>query len=155
LACVGLPQLRLEQPRRIKDTADMARPTNALIVEDEPHVRAFVRLMLKNVGITSTWEAADGTQALAMVAEHQPELVMLDINLPMMNGLEVLKLLHDQRPELPVIMLSSQSAMKTVLECVKLGAVAYILKHSPPAEALKMLRDAIDSLEDEAADEET
>ena len=133
----------------------MARPTNALIVEDEPHVRAFVRLMLKNVGITSTWEAADGTQALAMVAEHQPELVMLDINLPMMNGLEVLKLLHDQRPELPVIMLSSQSAMKTVLECVKLGAVAYILKHSPPAEALKMLREAIDSLEDEAADEET
>ena len=133
----------------------MARPTNALIVEDEPHVRAFVRLLLKNVGITSTWEAADGTQALAMVAEHQPELVMLDINLPMLNGLEVLQLLHDQRPELPVIMLSSQSAMKTVLECLKLGAVAYILKHSPPAEALKMLREAIDSLEDETAAGET
>jgi CheY-like chemotaxis protein len=133
----------------------MARPTNALIVEDEPHVRAFVRLLLKNVGITSTWEAADATQALAMVAEHQPELVMLDINLPMMNGLEVLQLLHEQRPDLPVIMLSSQSAMKTVLECVKLGAVAYILKHSPPAEALKMLREAIDGLGDEAVEEET
>ena len=45
-------------------------------------------------------------------------------------------------------MLSSQSAMTTVLECVKLGAVAYILKHSPPAEALKMLREAIDGLAD-------
>ena len=73
----------------------MARPTSALIVEDEPHVRVFVRLLLKEVGITTPWEAADGTQALAMVAEHQPELVMLDINLPMMNGLEVLKLLHE------------------------------------------------------------
>jgi DNA-binding NarL/FixJ family response regulator len=131
----------------------MARPTNALIVEDEPHVRAFVRVLLKEAGITTTWEAPDGAQALAMVAKHQPELVMLDINLPMMNGVEVLQLLHDQRPELPVIMLSSQSAMKTVLECVKLGAIAYILKHSPPAEALKMLREAIDGLADSAAGE--
>ena len=130
----------------------MPRPTNALIVEDEPHVRAFVRVLLKEVGITKTWEAADGAQALAMVTEHGPELVMLDINMPVMNGLEVLQLLHEQRPELPVIMLSSQSAMKTVLECVKLGAIAYVLKHSPPAAALRMLRDAIDKLEDDVAD---
>ncbi len=125
----------------------MARPVNALIVDDEPHVRTFVRVLLKEAGITKTWEAADGTQALAMVAEHRPELVMLDINLPMMNGLEVLQLLHEQRPELPIIMLSSQSAMKTVLECVKLGALAYILKHSKPAEALEMLREALDRCE--------
>jgi CheY-like chemotaxis protein len=131
----------------------MSRPTNALIVEDEPHVRAFVRLLLKEVGITKTWEAADGAQALAMVAEHQPGLVLLDINMPVMNGLEVLQLLQEQQPDLPVIMLSSQSAMKTVLECVKLGAVAYILKHSPPAEALKMLREAIGVLEDDSADD--
>ncbi len=131
----------------------MPRPTTALIVDDEPHVRAFVRLLLKEVGITSTWEAADGTQALAMLAAHEPDLVILDISLPMMSGLEVLQLLHEQRPELPVIMLSSQSAMKTVLECVKLGAVAYILKHSPPAEALKMLREAVDNLADGEAGE--
>jgi DNA-binding NarL/FixJ family response regulator len=127
----------------------MPRPTNALIVEDEPHVRAFVRVLLKDVDITQTWEAADGAQALAMVAEHDPELVILDINMPIMNGLEVLQLLREQRPELPVIMLSSQSAMKTVLECVKLGAIAYILKHSPPAEARQMLRDALATLDDD------
>ena len=132
----------------------MPRPTNALIVEDEPHVRAYIRVLLKEAGITTTWEAADGTQALAMVAEHQPELVMLDINLPMMNGLEVLQLLHEQRPELPVIMLTSQSAMKTVLESVKLGAIAYVLKQSPKAEALKMLRDVVDGLADDEAAEE-
>ena len=131
----------------------MARPTNALIVEDEPHVRAFVRVLLKEAGITQTWEAGDGAQGLAMVAEHQPELVMLDINLPMMNGIEVLTAVHAQRPELPVIMLSSQSSMKTVLECVKQGAVAYILKHSPPAEALAMLREALDDLADDGPDE--
>lgn len=133
----------------------MARPTNALIVEDEPHVRAFVKLMLKDAGITQTWEAGDGAQAIAMMNEHNPELVMLDINLPIMNGLEVLQAIQQERPELPVIMLSSQSSMKTVLECVKLGAVAYILKHSPPAEALKMLREALDGLAGAADDEST
>ncbi len=131
----------------------MARPTNALIVDDEAHVRAFVRMLLKQVGITDAWEASDGAQAIAMVAEHNPELVMLDINLPVMNGIEVLQALQDERPELPIIMLSSQSSMKTVMECVKLGAVAYILKHSPSAEAQKMLREAIEGLAEEDATE--
>ena len=130
----------------------MPRPTNALIVEDEVHVRAFVRLLLKEVGIESVWEAGDGAQALALARQHRPELVLLDINLPMMNGLEVLKHLSAELPEIPVIMMTSQSTMKTVLESVKLGAVAYILKHSPKAEALKMLSDAVDGLADDAVE---
>ena len=130
----------------------MPRPTSALIIEDEPHVRVFLRLMLKECGIENIWEAADGAQGIAEIAAHRPELVLLDINLPVMNGLEVLQLLHEEQPDLPVIMVSSQSAMKTVLECVKLGAKAYILKHSPRDEALKMLREALDGIEDDSAD---
>ena len=120
----------------------MPRPTNALIVDDEAHVRQFVKLLLKQQGIEQTWEAANGTQALAMVAQHNPQLVMLDINLPLMSGLEVLGALTQERRHRPVIMMTSQSSMKTVLECVKLGATAYILKHSPRAEAVKALADA-------------
>ena len=132
----------------------MPRPTNALIVDDEAHVRQFVKLLLKQQGIEQTWEAANGTQALAMVAQHDPELVMLDINLPLMSGLEVLGALTQERRRRPVIMLTSQSSMKTVLECVKLGATAYILKHSPRAEAAKALADALDGLADASAEEE-
>ncbi len=127
----------------------MARPTNALIVDDEPHVRLFVKMLLKQLGIEQTWEAGDGVKALAMVAAHNPQLVLLDINLPMMSGLEVLGTITSERRHLPVIMISAQSSMKTVMECVKLGATAYILKHSPKAEALKMLGEALDSLEDQ------
>ncbi len=125
----------------------MARPTNALIVDDEAHVRVFVRTLLKQAGIEETWEASDGTQALAIVARHRPELIMLDINLPMMSGLEVLAALQAEPGSPPVIMMSAQSSMKTVMECVKLGAFAYILKHSPKAEALKVLREALDRLD--------
>lgn len=134
----------------------MPRPTNALIIEDEAHVRVFLRLLLKECGIENVWEASDGAQGLAMVESHQPELVLLDINLPVMNGLEVLRLIQEEKqPGLPVIMVSSQSAMKTVLECVRLGAAAYILKHSERADALKMLREALDGLADDAPVEGT
>lgn len=124
----------------------MARPTNALIVEDEVHVRVFLRLLLKECGIETAWEAGDGAQAIALVAQHRPELVLLDINLPIMNGLEVLQTLREEHPDLPVIMLTSQSAMKSVLECVKLGALAYILKHSPKEEVRRLLQEALDGL---------
>ena len=133
----------------------MARPTSALIVEDEAHVRVFLRLLLKECGIETAWEAADGAQGLALVAQHRPELVLLDINLPVMNGIEVLQVLQEEQPDLPVIMLTAQSAMKTVLECVKLGAVAYILKHSQKDEAAKMLREALDGLAATSEDEES
>jgi len=140
----------------------MARPTNALIVDDEAHVRVFVRLLLKQFGIEQTWEAGDGVRALAMIAQHRPELVMLDINLPMMSGLEVLAALQHEPWSPPVIMISAQSSMKTVNECVKLGATAYILKHSPRPVALKMLGDALENLaqthtadgDDEVADDD-
>jgi two-component system chemotaxis response regulator CheY len=124
----------------------MLRPTNALIVDDEPHVRVFVRLLLKELGIETTWEARDGVEAIAKIEEHSPELLLLDVNLPLMSGLEVLAQVEEARPELPVIMISSENAMKTVVEAMQRGAIAYVLKHSPRREALKALGDALDSL---------
>lgn len=131
----------------------MPRPTNALIVDDEPHVRVFLKMVLKNLGIETTWEAGDGAQALAMARLHQPELVLLDINLPIMSGLEVLEQLGKMLPGVPVVMVTSQGAMKSVLECVKLGARAYILKHGSKTETLKMLREALDEPAQDVADE--
>ena len=128
----------------------MSRPTTALIVDDEPHARTYVRLLLKELGVTTFWEAGDGAQALALFSQHQPEVVLLDVNLRMMNGLQVLQQIKTKNPDVPVIMLSSESALKTVHEAIRLGALAYVLKHSPKEAALASLTDAFDSLEDEA-----
>lgn len=129
----------------------MPRPTNALIVDDEAHVRVFVRMLLKEVGIENVWEAANGAQAIAMIQQHWPELVMLDVNLPIMSGLEVLREIHDAAPEIPVIMVSSQTAMKTVAESARLGAVTFLLKHSPKDVTLKTLREALDTIEQQGS----
>lgn len=130
----------------------MARPTHALIVDDEPHVRAFMRLLLREVGVSECWEAADGQTALALIQQHEPGLVLLDINLPQMSGIDVLAKLNELQSEVPVVMITSQSAMSTVNETLRLGAVGYILKHSPKEEAVEALRDVVESLDEETGE---
>ena len=125
----------------------MPRPKSALIVDDEEHARTYIRLLLKEVGIPLCWEANDGQQALEVFAKRQPELVVLDVNLRLMTGLQVLKEIKQENPDVPVIMLSSESALKTVHEAVRLGAVAYILKHSAKDIALQTLKDALATIE--------
>ena len=126
----------------------MSRPTNALIVDDESHVRAFVRLLLREVGITECWEAADGKSAVELAKQHKPELVMLDINLPGLSGLQVLAQLKDADPDVSVVIVTSQSAISTVSESVRLGAVGYLLKHCPKEETLKALREVLESIDE-------
>lgn len=127
----------------------MARPTNALIVDDEPHVRTFARMLLREIGITEVWEVADGVKAVEFLNQYEPQLMLLDINMPNMNGMELLQELHGAGWDVPVIVLSSESAMKTVQDAAALGACGYILKHSPRQEALKNLRALVDGLADE------
>jgi two-component system, chemotaxis family, chemotaxis protein CheY len=127
----------------------MARPTTALIVDDEPHVRTFMKLILKEVGIATCWEASSGVEALELEAKHHPDLMLLDINLPVMGGLEVLSKLREANSEIAVVVFTSQTAMNTVSEAVRLGAAGYILKHSPREEAVEALRDVIEELSGE------
>jgi two-component system, chemotaxis family, chemotaxis protein CheY len=126
----------------------MARITNALIVDDESHVRAFMRLLLREIGIEECWEAGDGVSAVQLAQVHKPQLVLLDINLPGLNGLQVLAQLKQQNADLPVVMVTSQSSLNTVSEAVRLGASGYLLKHCPKEETLAAMRDVLDSLED-------
>jgi DNA-binding NarL/FixJ family response regulator len=125
----------------------MAWPTNALIVDDEAHVRALVRLLLKELGITHVWEAADGQSAVDMTVQVKPELVMLDINLPILSGLKALAQLRDLEPDIPVIMMTSQTALGAVQEAARLGAAGYVLKHVPKKDAVAALREVLDALE--------
>jgi CheY-like chemotaxis protein len=125
----------------------MPRPANALIVDDEPHVRVFLRLVLNELGIETIWEAADGGEALDIAEQRQPELILLDINLPVLGGVEVMKQLSATQPETPVVVISSQRSKQTVLDCHQLGAIAYVLKDSSKDETLRILAEALDSLD--------
>lgn len=125
----------------------MPRPQTALVVDDEKHVRLFAKLLLREVGITTVWEGTDGTQAIELLNAHEPDLLVLDINMPQMTGFEVLKELKEAGWNMPVIMLTAENSMKAVREASQLGAVGYILKHAKRDDALASLRDTLDALE--------
>ncbi|HEY4988696.1 MAG TPA: response regulator [Opitutaceae bacterium] len=130
----------------------MPRPANVLIVDDEPHVRVLIRVLLKQLGIEQVWDAVDGNEALEKAALHKPDVILLDINLPQVGGLEVLAKLKAAYPKIPVIIVSSQSTMKTVIQTRELGAEAYVLKHAPKSEVLQMLSDAFDNIAAKSGD---
>ena len=127
----------------------MPRPTNALIVDDEEHVRAFMRLMLRELGINECWEAGDGASAVQLAQQHAPQLIVLDINMPGLNGLEVLAQLKEINPDFAVVMATSQRSMNHVSEALRLGAAGYLLKHSPREEVMSGLKDVMDTLEED------
>jgi len=126
----------------------MPRPTTALIVDDELPARVYVRLLLRELGFTTLWEAKDGAEALKLFAQHRPGLVMLDMNLRMTTGLQVLQRIKGSNPAVPVIMLSSEDAPATAEEALRLGASAYLIKHSPNEDALEKLREVLEGLGD-------
>lgn len=125
----------------------MAWPKDAVIVDDEPHVRAFLRLVLKELGVAQVWEAGDGSEGFRLIQEHEPDLVLLDINLPLVSGLQVLEQAIERQPDLLVIMVTSESALKTVHDALRLGASAYVLKHAPKNEVLATIRETIEARE--------
>ncbi len=102
-----------------------------LLVDDEAHIRTFIGLIARSLGSSEIIEAANGDEALARYAEESPDLVLLDVNLPGMGGLQILEMILAQNPDARVVMLTSLANRQTVEESLRLGAVGYIRKDTP------------------------
>ena len=98
-----------------------------LVVEDEPRIQAFVARALRADG-TAVSVADDGRRGLARALEQQYDLVILDLLLPGLDGLELLRELHGRKPELPVLILSARLDLETKLRGFELGATDYLVK---------------------------
>ena len=116
-----------------------------LVVDDEAHIRKFVSLMLKALGEPVVLQAANGTEALQIYEREKPDLVLLDVNMPRVDGLQTLRNLKRVDPKCTVIMLTSLVNRQTVEECLHLGAVGYLRKDNPPDEMTAQLRKIIRS----------
>lgn len=104
-------------------------PITVLIVDDHQVVRAGLRSMIEDEkGITVVGEAGDGEEALAMVKELSPTLVLMDIEMPKMNGLEATRLIKSVAPTTSVVMISGYDKESYVIEAIRAGAAGYVLK---------------------------
>jgi DNA-binding response OmpR family regulator len=110
-------------------------PVTIVLAEDDTELRSNYALCLRQAG-HDVWEAADGAQALALVRAHAPELLILDMWMPILNGLEVLERLVGaaEAVGIKVVMLSNQCDSDTRLEGFALGVVDYWNKDMPVAE---------------------
>ncbi len=119
----------------------MTAPTRVLIVDDDALVRAGLSMMLGGAAdLQIVGEAEDGTQVLAAIDAHRPDVVLMDIRMPRMDGLAALRLVR-ARPGAPeVIVLTTFDVDEHVLTALRDGAAGFLVKDTPPMEILHAIR---------------
>lgn len=115
-------------------------PVRVLIVDDHPIWREGTARYLAEAGYTIAGTAGDGGQALRVTAAIRPDVVLLDLNLPDMDGAEVTRNLLTAHPSVRVLMLSASGARQDVLNAVTAGAVGYVLKSAQLTELVAAVR---------------
>ena len=102
-------------------------PIRALVVDDEPAIRRFLRTSLSTQGYEVT-EAEGGKAALAAIRQHVPDIIVLDLGLPDIDGFEVIRLLRAEGISVPIVVLSSRSDEAGKVQALDLGADDYVTK---------------------------
>jgi DNA-binding NtrC family response regulator len=97
-----------------------------LIVDDEVGIRDSLRLLLKSSFEVIT--AEDGEEAVAKVAAENPDMVLLDLIMPKIDGIEALRTIKEQRPNLPIVILTGTNTVRTAVQAMKYGAIDYLGK---------------------------
>ncbi len=121
----------------------MAIPESALIVDDEAHVRAFLKLVLERLGIPVIYEAGRMGEAREKFAAHSPVLVTLDINLPGGSGMDLLREFRAVDDDVLIVMISTEVQAGLVNEAVGAGADGFIRKDLPCEAILAELKDIL------------
>ena len=121
-------------------------PANVLIVDDSGIMRQMIRKTLDMAGLDvgETYEAANGIEAFAQLAQHDISVVVLDINMPVMNGVQFLQRLHDDERlrDIPVVVASTEGSETRIQHLLEQGARGFIRKPFHP----EQLRDVLEPI---------
>jgi DNA-binding NarL/FixJ family response regulator len=118
----------------------MSNPIRVVLADDHVFVRDGIKSLLENeANIEVVGEATDGLEALKIVETAQPDLLILDIRMPNLTGIEVVEKLRSQNNLVKIVMLSMHESEEYVLKSIKAGADGYLLKGSSKEEFLKAL----------------
>ncbi len=101
---------------------------NIMLVDDSRTIRKIQRRTLEQLGHTDIVDAEDGVQALAKFNEKAPDLILIDWNMPNMNGIELVQKIRATNKAIPLIMCTTEAEKSRVLEAIKAGVNNYIVK---------------------------
>ena len=118
--------------RNAKQAEALVQQLHVLVVDDNQFMRAIVRNLLNTIGVKIISEAADGIAALDRIRESTPDIVILDWEMPLLNGPELVRIVRSPSvfptPDLPIIMLSAHGDERRIRESVKLGVNEFLCK---------------------------
>jgi two-component system, NarL family, response regulator NreC len=117
-------------------------PIRILLAEDHVMVRQGLRALLEQEGMAVIGEASDGQEALRIAQEQHPDVAVLDIGMPHMNGLETARRLREALPQTKVVLLTMHTEDPYILEAMQAGAVGYVLKTQAALDLVQAIRDA-------------
>ena len=127
-----------------------------LLADDHSIVRAGLSRIVEESGdMEVIAEAADGRETIRLVRETSPDVAVIDISMPGLDGLEVVSQLHGQCPDLPILILTMHEEGQYVVRAIQAGAMGYMTKQSAPEQLLKAIRKIFEGsryLTDEAAE---
>ncbi|MDR0842498.1 MAG: response regulator [Acidobacteriota bacterium] len=118
------------------------KKVKVLLADDEQHVRQLIKAVLTPLGSEIVAEAQNGNEALARYKELRPDVVLLDVNMPVKDGIAALREIREFDGNASVIMLTSLSDMETIQTALELGAIQYIRKDTPITEMRQIIKDA-------------
>lgn len=122
----------------------MSDPIRVLIVDDHAILREGIRSLLeRQEDITVVGEAANGRQALELVAALQPQVVLMDLAMPEMDGLAATRHLHASHPHVRVLILTQHDNREYIAPALQAGAAGYVLKRSGGREVLTAIREIV------------
>ena len=113
---------------------------SVFIVDDHPVIRLAVRMLLENEGYRVVGESDNGVDAMQMVRECLPDLIILDISIPRLDGLEVLSRFHAMGIPLKILILTAQSPALFAIRCMHSGAAGYVCKQEDLSELLSSVK---------------
>ena len=111
-----------------------------VLADDHPITREALAALLDQHDFTVVGEAADGEEAIELARKLQPQLVLLDLSMPGLGGLEALPQIRDAAPECEVVVLTASGTEENLLSAIRGGAAGYLLKSEPPERIVQFLR---------------
>lgn len=121
----------------------MSGSCRVVIADDHPFYRRGLVDSLREHGIDVVRDVPNAEAAIRTAVETQPDLVLMDLNLPGISGVEATRRLTELLPSTPVVMLSVSASDTDVADALAAGAAGYVLKESPPDEIVAAIRDAV------------
>ena len=111
-------------------------PLTVLVVDDNQYTRKMLRMLLINLGVKTIYEAADGVAALDIIRTMSPDLMVLDWEMPMLDGPQLIRIIRSPgvfpSPNLPIIMLTGYAERWRVTEALRLGVNEFLIKPISP-----------------------